>query len=262
MRIYNLIINSLRSHLDRGGSYEMYALYVCIKTRFTNSRMYDFSAERVMRLFGAGRARARGIVSAVRRCPLFRMDGDALVAVADRSGEVRRTRSGREYTGDMVYKLKDAPRTLKEMTYLLKRVLVQYVVGIADENIIRTRREAGLSEQYGTHGSCIRQKALASVLHLGTSETGRIVNHLARKGGIYKTEQGRSVVIDRLDPASVLEYVEGKPWRKFYRHGGQGWYGHLCGYALENGEERNFRHVIWNHPKRVSSFNTFWGRLQ
>ena len=71
-----------------------------------------------------------------------------------------------------------------------------------------------------------------------------------------------SVVIDRLDPASVLEYVDGKPWRKFYRHGGQGWYGHLCGYALENGEERNFRHVIWNHPKRVSSFNTFWGRLQ
>lgn len=201
-----------------------------------------------MRLFGMGRARAEKVYAEACRCPLFRRDGNVLVAKSARSRVGKTTKKGVSYTGDMVYKAERKMMSLRDTVFLLKRVLLEYVVGIADGNILRTKRGSlTLDERYDTRGTGIRQGTMADVLNVGKSELGRLVNYIATRGWIFKTEQKR-VTIPSEDVGS---FAMRSPYGKMYVRNGVAYYGFVCGYALDTGEERRFTHVIWNHRKRV-----------
>lgn len=247
-KTYNICVSSLRAHLDGGFSYDSYALFVLVKFRFTNSRVYDCSPERLMRLFGMGRAQAAKVYAEACRCPLFRRDGNVLVAKSARSRVGKTSKKGVSYTGDMVYKAERKMMSLRDTVFLLKRVLLEYVVGIADGNILRTKRGSlTLDERYDTRGTGIRQGTMADILNVGKSELGRLVNYIATRGWIFKTEQKRvSVPLE-----AVGSFAMRSPYGKMYVRNGVAYYGFVCGYALDTGEERRFTHVIWNHRKRV-----------
>lgn len=247
---YNICVSSLRAHLDRGFTYDSYALFVLVKRRFTNSRLYDCSPERLMRLFKVGRVQARKLYAEVCRCPLFRLDGTTLVAKSAHSRVWKTSKKGLAYTGDMVYKAEGDIASLRDAVFLLKRVLIEYVVGIANENILKTKRGTETSDQrYGTRGTSIRQGAMAEVLHVGKSELGRLVNYIASKGWIYKTEQRCVEITHEPTPENIGTYALRSTVGRAYVRKGVAYYGFTCGYALDTGEELRFRHVIWKQRR-------------
>lgn len=252
---YNICVSSLRAHLDGGFSYECYALYVLVKFRFVNSRVYDCTPERLSGLFRMGRVQARKVYAEACRCPLFRLDGGTLVARSARSRLVKRARNGLMYTGDMVYKAERDIASLRDAVFLLKRVLIEYVVGTANENILKTKRGSQTSDQrYGTRGTGIRQGAMAGFMHVGKSELGRLVNYIASRGWLYKTEQKRVVITTHPSTESIGTFALRSTLGRVYVSNGVAYYGFVCGYALDTGEERRFTHIIWNHRRRVGSF--------
>ena len=93
-KVYNIVLDSLRNHVQGGFSYQSFALYVAIKMRYKNSTLYNPGTRSVMRLLGCSFGSARNLLAEAKRCPLFKFTENntkggrrsSLVAVVDRDG--------------------------------------------------------------------------------------------------------------------------------------------------------------------------------
>ena len=53
-RTYNIVIRSIKEHLDKGGSWDCYGFFVAIKMNYSSSRVNKISTEVIKDMLGVG----------------------------------------------------------------------------------------------------------------------------------------------------------------------------------------------------------------
>ena len=256
-KVYNIVLNSMRSHVQAGFSYQSFAFYVAIKMRYRNSTLYNPGARSVMRLLGCSYGTARNLLAEARTCPLFKFTENntkkgarsSLVAVVDRDSFAKISTTGdRKYVSDRVYKISNKNEgknwTLRELVKELQNIAVVMCIG-------RIHADLDHCDHLGAEEcvSYIRQKTIADIINLPRERVNVIIKRLARKGIITKSAQHCKELYHIADGQKVeleaCEYVDRR------RHSVM--YGSILFYHINAKYRSKFFHIIWNHHGRIHS---------
>ena len=94
-RTYNIIVRSIKEHLDRGGSWDCYAFFVAIKMNYVSSRFRNPSVETISKFLGVGKTKAGRILYEALKSPLFKIaKSGSLLAVSPKSKDFKMSRIG------------------------------------------------------------------------------------------------------------------------------------------------------------------------
>lgn len=256
-KVYNIVLDSLRNHVQSGFSYQSFALYVAIKMRYKNSTLYNPGARTIMRLLCCSYGSARNLLAEAKMCPLFKFTENntkmgrrsSLVAVVVRDNFSKFSSEGNwEYVADRVFKISNKNEgrywTLRELVKELQNIAVVMSIG-------RIHADLDQCDHLGAEESVsyITQKDIADIVKLPREQVNVIIKRLAEKGLIRKSSQIRKELYHIADGQKVElnagEYVDRK------RHSVM--LGGVLFYRIDKKYRNHFFHIIWNHCGRIRS---------
>lgn len=231
-RIYNIVIRSIKEHLDRGGSWDCYAFFVAIKMNFSSSRVNKISTEVIKNMLGVGDTKAGRILAEALKSPLFKLtDNGDLIAVSPKSKEFKMSRIGVPYRSDVVIKDNKQYNSFRELVDELKRYLLCYLIGYVGNNKFMLCKEN--KNACAIAGRRIAQSEMAKYLGISRAEVRRLLTSLEASGGVIVNEghkRKRTITM-------ISKYYPNEP--------------QLIKEKRENGERRKF---ILGDPK----YKTVW----
>ena len=231
-RIYNIVIRSIKEHLDRGGSWDCYAFFVAIKMNFSSSRVNKISTEVIKNMLGVGDTKAGRILAEALKSPLFKLtDNGDLIAVSPKSKEFKMSRIGVPYRSDVVIKDNKQYNSFHELVDELKRYLLCYLIGYVGNNKFMLCKEN--KNACAIAGRRIAQSEMAKYLGISRAEVRRLLTSLEASGGVIVNEghkRKRTITM-------ISKYYPNEP--------------QLIKEKRENGERRKF---ILGDPK----YKTVW----
>lgn len=254
-KIYNIILKSLKEHLEKGHSYRLFALYVAIKMRYRNSTLYNPNYRTVMELMGCGYNTACKLLEEARECRLFKFThegkkGTKIIAVTEKSKGMKVSKNGKHrYKSDCVYKIENKRYTLRQLVKELEKIRIMlFIIGCSCSDLLKVRRHSHKLAAEGKYAS-IDQREIAQKSKLGRTKVNALLKELIRDGIIEKTAAKIKHV------ASFCEDIPTK-YRKapyFAMWGTRNiWKGCVCAYRFITCDiKAKFVHVIWDNRKRL-----------
>ena len=231
-RTYNIVIRSIKEHLDRGGSWDCYAFFVAIKMNFSSSRVNKISTKVIKNMLGVGDTKAGRILAEALKSPLFKLtDNGDLIAVSPKSKEFKMSRIGVPYRSDVVIKDNKQYNSFRELVDELKRYLLCYLIGYVGNNKFMLCKKN--KNACAIAGRRIAQSEMAKYLGISRAEVRRLLTSLEASGGVIVNEghkRKRTITI-------ISKYYPNEP--------------QLIKEKRENGERRKF---ILGDPK----YKTVW----
>ena len=70
-RTYNIVIRSIKEHLDKGGSWDCYGFFVAIKMNYASSRLSNPSVKTIKEMLGVVSTTDGRILDEALKSPLF-----------------------------------------------------------------------------------------------------------------------------------------------------------------------------------------------
>ena len=231
-RTYNLVIRSIKEHLDKGGSWDCYGFFVAIKMNYSSSRVNNISTEVIKDMLGVGDTKAGRILAEARKSPLFKFtDNGDLIAVSPKSKVFKMSRFGVPYRSDVVIKDNKKYNSFRELVDELKRYLLCYVIGYFGNNKFmlckHNKRACAIANRSVTNAE------MSKYLKISRAEVRRLLASLEASGGVIVNEghkRKRTITM-------ISKYYPNEP--------------HLIKERRENGERRKF---ILGDPK----YKTVW----
>lgn len=231
-RTYNLVIRSIKEHLDKGGSWDCYGFFVAIKMNYSSSRVNNISTEVIKDMLGVGDTKAGRILAEARKSPLFKFtDNGDLIAVSPKSKVFKMSRIGVPYRSDVVIKDNKKYNSFRELVDELKRYLLCYVIGYYANNKFmlckHNKRACAIANRSVTNAE------MSKYLKISRAEVRRLLASLEASGGVIVNEghkRKRTITM-------ISKYYPNEP--------------HLIKERRENGERRKF---ILGDPK----YKTVW----
>lgn len=245
---------------------ECLALAVIIKRTFVNSTLYGVNVGNFRRTFGCSYKKAQKMIEAVKDCPLFVYDGkhDYLFAKSFKSKEDKHYGKNGKFVAhaDFCKKIYESANTLRDVTRLLRETLLANVM------VAQQRELLGSNAQIQSDGKAARSKApialrkFAKSIGMSKASAGRYISKMAKDGKVSKSEIVAECVLPYYTGEKAAAWVENHPRQRLqvwfsekYRQF-TAWitYGRI--YSLTDGAlDRSFRHVIYDHMKRLSASN-------
>lgn len=231
-RTYNIVIRSIKEHLDKGGSWDCYGFFVAIKMNYSSSRVNKISTEVIKNMLGVGDTKAGRILAEARKSPLFKFtDNGDLIAVSPKSKVFKMSRIGVPYRSDVVIKDNKKYNSFRELVDELKRYLLCYVIGYYANNKFmlckHNKRACAIANRSVTNAE------MSKYLKISRAEVRRLLASLEASGGVIVNEghkRKRTITM-------INKYYPNEP--------------HLIKERRENGERRKF---ILGDPK----YKTVW----
>ena len=231
-RTYNIVIRSIKEHLDKGGSWDCYGFFVAIKMNYSSSRVNKISTEVIKDMLGVGDTKAGRILAEALKSPLFKLtDNGDLIAVSPKSKEFKMSRIGVPYRSDVVIKDNKKYNSFRELVDELKRYLLCYLIGYVGNNKFMLCKDN--KNACAIAGRRVTQSEMVKYLGISRAEVRRLLASLEASGGVIVNEghkRKRTITM-------ISKYYPNEP--------------HLIKEKRENGERRKF---ILGDPK----YKTVW----
>ena len=230
-RIYNIVIRSIKEHLDKGGSWDCYGFFVAIKMNYASSRLSNPSVKTIKEMLGVGSTTAGRILDEALKSPLFKiMENGDMVAVSPKTKTFKMSRIGVPYRSDVVIKDNKKYNSFRELVDELKRNLLCYLIGYVGNNKFMLWNDKNACAIAGRR---ITQSEMVKYLGISRAEVRRLLASLEASGGVIVNEghkRKRTITM-------ISKYYPNEP--------------HLIKEKRENGERRKF---ILGDPK----YKTVW----
>ena len=186
-RTYNIIVRSIKEHLDKGGSWDCYAFFVAIKMNYVSSRLRNPSVKTIKEFLGVGSIKAGRILDEALKSPLFKvLDNGSLLAVSPKSKEFKMSKYGVPYRCDVVIKNNKRFNYFRELVDELKRTLLCYLVGYVGNDKFMLCN--GNKRACAMAGRNITQSEMVKYLGISRAEVRRLLASLEASGGVIINE--------------------------------------------------------------------------
>lgn len=244
-RTYNLVMSDLVSYLNKG-SYEEYAFYVAIRMAYKNSKIFSPTPNKVMKLCNVGYTRACQLLAFAKSdttghfCISKRDKG--LVALSNKGKVVRQTKRGKDYLGDLVYKIGKGEYTLKQIVKLLKRAMLLYFIYCATSERNKRATEE-VEDDRQAEPKMIKQRLMQHFCKMSRTSLNRLVNELADEGKIEKSPRTFQCVISCLNDETAAAYSGTK--YIVNKKNNTAWVCFICTYLISETSAASFKHIIW-----------------
>ena len=246
---------------------ECLALAVIIKRTFVNSTLYGVNVGNFRRTFGCSYKKAHKMIEAVKDCGLFlyNEEHDFLFAKSFKSKEVKHYGKNGKFVAhaDFCKKIYESANTLRDVTRLLRETLLANVMVAQQRELL-----GGNAKQTQSNGKAARSKApialrkFAKSISMSKSSAGRYISKMAKDGKVSKSEIVAECVLSYYTSEKAAAWMENHPrqrlqvWFSEKYHQFTAWITYGRKYSLSDGTlDRSFRHVIFNHMKRLSAIN-------
>ena len=231
-RTYNIVIRSIKEHLDKGGSWDCYGFFVAIKMNYSSSRVNKTSTEVIKDMLGVGDTKAGRILAEALKSPLFKLtDNGDLIAVSPKSKEFKMSRIGVPYRSDVVIKDNKKYNSFRELVDELKRYLLCYLIGYVGNNKFMLCKHNKYACAIANRS--VTNAEMSKYLKISRAEVRRLLASLEASGGVIVNEghkRKRTITM-------ISKYYPNEP--------------HIIKERRENGERRKF---ILGDPK----YKTVW----
>lgn len=251
-KVLNIPIEVIKRYSTSREQLELLALSIWIKCNYSNSVYHYPSYNQMRSQLGVSRAKAEKLITLSLDCELFIVNTKKSVVFAKslKSKEVKTSKSGKfKYISDRCYKLEVRDNyKLREIVEELRKALIgqaikdrQEAVSQADGSSCSTKTSVG-----------IKYSELKKVLRVGYSSIKRAVDKMVSDGKIYK----ESVIEHLFSDVSVSDFLYRFP-NSFIAKARFGYIGlSISSYQFVGDYLERFKHVIYTHKKRTSTFFT------
>ena len=226
-RIYNIVIRSIKEHLDKGGSWDCYGFFVAIKMNYASSRLSNPSVKTIKEMLGVGSTTAGRILDEALKSPLFKiMENGDMVAVSPKTKTFKMSRIGVPYRSDVVIKDNKKYNSFRELVDELKRYLLCYVIGYSGNNKFMLCKHNKCACAIANRS--VTNAEMSKYLKISRAEVRRLLASLEASGGVIVNEghkRKRTITM-------ISKYYPNEP--------------HIIKERRENGERRKF---ILGDPK-------------
>lgn len=247
MRYINVTIELLRTFSSSKRMKELLAVAVWMKMQHSNGVMWGVSAYRLKKELHIGKDKARRLVSDMRDCSLFAVDGDKVRVATFRDRTAKRTRQGRVYRGAMVCRFAVADYTLKELYNIINDKLFEFVVCAAVHKDCSVK---GHESAISAKGAAVTMRRFGKAVGMSIGSVAAIKRRTVGAGRICSTMAEKySFDVRNEDEMRTVLRRTGKreaDWMK----GNLGFVVLPCFYAVVDRQvSDSFRHVIWGKQK-------------
>ena len=247
-RTYNLVIGDLVNYLRiTEGDYETYALYVAIRMSYKNSKVYDPSPYKIMKLCNVGYTKACQLLAKIKgdktdHFHIAKRD-KGLVALSNKGLCIKQDKRGREYRSDFCHKITKGKYTLRQIVKILKRAMLSHFIDCATRERTNRATSNEVESNRQAEPRMITQEQMQGFCHLKRSSMNRLVLELASDGVFEKSEKTLVKVIDHVNDFTAAEYVGTRffVWKKAQ----SGWVCLTCTYLMNMCAKSSFRHIFW-----------------
>ena len=260
-RTYNIVIRSIKEHLDKGGSWDCYGFFVAIKMNYTSSRLSNPSVKTIKEMLGVGSTTAGRILDEALKSPLFKiMENGDMVAVSPKTKTFKMSRIGVPYRSDVVIKDNKKYNSFRELVDELKRNLLCYLIGYVGNNKFMLWNDKNACAIAGRR---ITQSEMVKYLGISRAEVRRLLTTLEASDGVIINEGHKhkrtltmvckyypkepNFVKERRLNGEKRKFILGSPEYKTI------WVGSANTYRLTNKTAR-FVNRIWNRTTESSFF--------
>lgn len=186
-KTYNIIVRSIKEHLDRGGSWDCYAFFVAIKMNYVSSRFRNPSVETISKFLGVGKTKAGRILDEALKSPLFKIaKSGSLLAVSPKSKVFKMSRIGVPYRSDIVIKDNKQYNSFRELVDELKRHLLCYVIGyVGNDKFMLCKQNKRACAKSSRN---ITQVEMVKYLRISRAEIRRLLASLEASDGVIINE--------------------------------------------------------------------------
>lgn len=263
-RIYNIVIRSIKEHLDKGGSWDCYGFFVAIKMNYASSRLSNPSVKTIKEMLGVGSTTAGRILDEALKSPLFKiMENGDMVAVSPKTKTFKMSRICVPYRSDVVIKDNKKYNSFRELVDELKRNLLCYLIGYVGNNKFMLWNDKNACAIAGRR---ITQSEMVKYLGISRAEVRRLLTTLEASDGVIINEGHKhkrtltmvckyypkepNFVKERRLNGEKRKFILGSPEYKTI------WVGSANTYRLTNKTAR-FVNRIWNRTTESSFFKEF-----
>lgn len=269
-RTYNIVVRSIKEHLERGGSWDCYAFFVAIKMNYVSSRLRNPSVETIKDFLGVGDTKAGRILDEALKSPLFKvLDNGSLLAVSPKSKEFKTSRIGVPYRCDVVIKDNKQYNSFRELVDELKRFLLCFLIGyIGNDKFMLYKHD---KRACAMAGRSMAQSEMAKYLRISRAEVRRLLASLEASGGVIVNDGHKrkrtitmvcsyypkepNFVRDRRMNGEMRKFILGSPKYKTI------WVGTANTYRLTDKTAR-FVNRIWNRTTKSILFQNTVGKIK
>lgn len=253
----NIPIKLLKEYKDDKQGREVLAFAIAIKCMRSNSVLTDVSNKKVMNEFKISHERAVRLINLAKQHSelfIYNESRNSLSVKSFKSSEAKYSIKNHKYTSDYVYKLTIREFTINDLTCKIQEILLM--------NAIRAFNLKDNLKLAGAKASCcaegLTQGQLSKIAGTNRIGVNRLLNSMADKGLISKTKCEMDLVISCLNEETVKEWNEKTNGQRFFvnRKNNTGWTFSTCKYSyIQKTSYKEFRHVIYNHERRLKVYN-------
>lgn len=250
-RTYNLCVKRLIEHKhDTKFDVELFALHIAIQMQFKNCKLYDPTPYKIQTLLNVGYTKACQLLAAAKSdtTGLFHIakKDKGLVALSDKRREINQSKNGREYYGDIVYKVQKGTYTLRQLVKLIRSVMLLYFI------LCASVPKKGATEQVCSQAEprMIKQNLMQHFCKMSRTSLNRLVNELAEEGLIEKSPRTFQCVISCLNEDTASAYSGTRFIAN--KKNNTAWICHICSYLISENAKTCFKHIIWHNKDKNS----------
>lgn len=260
MDILNIPIDIIKRYKASKAEKELLAFAIGIKCLYSNSVLTDVTPYKVMKLFHVSHDKAKRLINgALNDSFLFSVKGGSFLANTFKSKEIKRSigRTPFNYTSDYCYKLNKKEYSIRMLVHELNCIMLLCAVNSIDrDNFPQSNGKPKQKRCALTKDLTLRK--LGNISGSSKSTAHRLMNEMFRNGVISKTRAHGEMVIHTVNANTVEEWRK-RTGRKHFIYNpkdGSGWIVIPCSYSIcDRGTTEKYKHVIYNHKKRVESSN-------
>ena len=251
-RTYNLCIKRLIEHKhDTKFDVELFALHVAIQMQYKNCKLYEPTPYKIQELLNVGYTKACKLLAAAKAdtSGLFHIakKDKGLVALSDKRKELSYGKNGKEYYGDVVYKVEKGDYTLRQLVKTIRRAMLLYFI------LCASVPKNGATDEVESQAEprMIKQRLMQHFCKMSRTSLNRLVNELADEGLIEKTPRTFQCVISCLNDETASAYTGTKYIEN--RKNNTAWVCFICSYVISETARASFKHVIWHNGKQMKT---------
>lgn len=277
-KVLNIPTRLLKAYKGDKRTFELLAAAVLLKINHSHSVVKTATASTLRQELHCKHSVAQRILEGAKDCELFiyNKQKKVLFVKTFKDNTTKDFGKGKmrfKGSSDFCKKVKKDKYTLRQIKRILREALL--------ENMIRGKQMKqldswGLATKELKNGCvttakkcAMTQKMLASGFGLGRSSANRYVNRMKDAGVVSKTQIVAECAIPNLNDVTLKEWMDKNPdkaihaWHDVENGGWSGWAYYGCMYSItDRNIEESFKHVIWNHAKRVDAKKTLSKKSQ
>ena len=251
-RTYNLCVKRLiQCKHDTKFDVELFALHIAIQMQFKNCKLYDPTPYKIQELVNVGYTKACKLLAAAKAdtTGLFHISkkDKGLVALTDKRRELSFNKNGKEYFGDIVYKVEKGRYTLSQLVKLIRRVMLLYFI------LCSSVPKNGATDEVNSkvEPRMIKQKLMQHFCQMSRTSLNRLVNELADEGLIEKSPRTFQCVLSCLNDETASAYTG----TRFIvnKKNNTAWICHICSYLISENAKSCFKHIIWHNNHKTDN---------